>query len=52
MEVAWILGGVFIFSTLVYVALAFFVPEWVGITGKKAREIMKEQEEQNSDKKE
>jgi hypothetical protein len=43
MEIAWILGGLFIFVTLVFVAIAFFLPEWVGITGKKAKEIMKEQ---------
>jgi hypothetical protein len=50
MEVAWILGGVFLFSTLIYVAISFFLPEWVGITGKKAQQIMKEQQGDESSK--
>ncbi len=42
MEIGWILGAVFVVSTLIFIAIAFFLPEWVGITGKKAHEIMKE----------
>ena len=45
MEIGWILTGFFIFVTLIFIAVAIFLPEWVGITGKKAKEIMKEQNE-------
>lgn len=38
----WILGGFFIFVTLLFIAIAIFFPEWVGITGKKARENIRE----------
>lgn len=36
-------GGIIVFfaSTLVYLALLFFLPEWVGVTGKVAREAEK-----------
>lgn len=44
MEIGWILTGFFIFVTLLFMAFAFFLPEWVGISGKKAREIMQEQQ--------
>ncbi len=44
MEIGWILGGIFIFVTLIFIAIAAFLPEWVGITGRKARETMKEQQ--------
>lgn len=44
MEIGWILGGIFVFSTIVFMVIAVFLPEWVGITGKKARETMKEQQ--------
>lgn len=43
MEIAWALGGLFILVTLIFVAISFFLPEWIGITGNKAKEIMKEQ---------
>ena len=43
MEIGWIMTGFFIFVTMLFVALAFFFPEWVGITGKKARHYMQEQ---------
>lgn len=39
MDIAWIMGGFFIFLTLVYVVLAIFIPELVGIQGKVARKI-------------
>jgi hypothetical protein len=32
MEITWILIFLFAFSTMVFVALAFFLPEWVGIS--------------------
>lgn len=44
MEIGWILGGVFVLTTIIFMAVAVFFPEWVGITGKKARETMKEQQ--------
>jgi hypothetical protein len=31
-------GGIFFFGIMVYVAFMIFLPEWVGITGKKALE--------------
>lgn len=37
------LGGFFAFITIAFIAVAFFLPEWVGITGKKALEIEKHQ---------
>lgn len=43
MSIAWIMGGFFVFVTLIFCAIAFFLPEWVGITGKKAKQTMKEQ---------
>lgn len=51
-EIGWLMLGFFIFITLIFVAIAFFLPEWVGITGKKAQEIIKEQQETNSSTKE
>lgn len=47
-EIGWLMLGFFIFITLIFVAIAFFLPEWVGITGKKAQEIIKEQQETQS----
>jgi lipopolysaccharide export LptBFGC system permease protein LptF len=46
MEIIWALLGFFAFVTLAFIAIAFYFPEWVGITGDKAREI---QEHQKSD---
>jgi len=43
MEIIWILIGFFALSTMVFIAIAVFYPEWVGITGKKAKEIQKHQ---------
>jgi lipopolysaccharide export LptBFGC system permease protein LptF len=48
MAIGWIMAGFFIFVTMIFVVIAFFLPEWVGITGKKAREIMKEQVDESS----
>jgi len=47
MSIGWIMGGFFAFVTFVFIAIAFFLPEWVGITGHKAKEIMKEQQGEN-----
>jgi hypothetical protein len=38
----WILLGLFIVVTLIFVAVALFFPELVGITGQVAKEIEKE----------
>jgi hypothetical protein len=43
MEIVWILTGFFIFVTLVFIAIAFFFPEWVGIQGKVAEEFERQQ---------
>jgi hypothetical protein len=34
----FVAGGLFILSVMVYVLFMVFLPEWVGITGKKAIE--------------
>ncbi|MNL47495.1 hypothetical protein D3C87_1702870 [compost metagenome] len=39
------MGVFFIIVTMIFVAIAVFLPEWLGITGKKARQIMKDQED-------
>lgn len=38
MTVVLLAGGVFIFGLVAYLMFMIFLPEWVGITGKKARE--------------
>lgn len=43
MEIIWILIGFFALCTLVFIVIAIYFPEWVGITGKKALEIQKHQ---------
>lgn len=43
MEIAWLLGGLFVFVTLVFLVIAVALPEWVGITGKVAKEFEKQQ---------
>ncbi len=47
MSIGIILGGiaVFIWGTVAYAAIAFFAPEWVGITGKVARETERSHQE-------
>ncbi len=44
MEIGWIMGIIFVFVTVIFIAIAFLLPEWVGITGKKAQEVMREQQ--------
>jgi hypothetical protein len=51
MELIWILIGFFALCTLVFIVIALFWPEWVGITGKKALEIQKHQQSNESDSK-
>lgn len=43
MELIWVLTILFVFVTLVFIVIAYFLPEWVGITGKTARQAMREQ---------
>lgn len=49
MEIAWIMTGFFLFCTMVFIVIAVFFPEWVGITGKKAREIIENQKEKDQE---
>lgn len=44
MEIIWILIGFFALCTMAFIVIAIFLPEWVGITGKKALEIQKHQQ--------
>lgn len=44
MEIIWVLIGFFALVTMIFVVIAIFLPEWVGITGKKALEIQKHQQ--------
>ena len=43
MEMLLALMGLFIVCLFVFFAIAFFLPEWLGITGKKAQEVMRHQ---------
>ena len=38
MTIVFLAGGVFFFGLVAYLMFMIFLPEWVGITGKKARE--------------
>lgn len=44
MDIVVLLGLFFLFCTVIFVFVAIFVPELVGITGKKAKEISKSQQ--------
>ncbi|MBL7545879.1 MAG: hypothetical protein JNL11_18825 [Bdellovibrionaceae bacterium] len=46
MEIIVALGIFFILFTAVFVGIVFFFPEWVGITGKKAKEIIESHTEE------
>ena len=48
MELFWIMFLFFTFITIIFVVLAFVFPEWFGITGRKALDIQKHQEEDSS----
>lgn len=50
MEIIWILIGFFALVTMVFIVIAIFLPEWVGITGKKALEIQKHQHNNDENK--
>lgn len=49
MDIALVMGLFFLVCTVIFVFIAIFLPEWVGITGKKAHEVMKEHQEQEQD---
>ncbi len=40
MEMIVALGMFFIFVTIVFITIAFFFPEWLGITGAKAKKVI------------
>lgn len=42
MEIGLVMGLFFLVCTVIFVFIAIFLPEWIGITGKKAREVMSE----------
>jgi hypothetical protein len=44
MALALGMGFFFIFITMIFVAIAIFLPEWLGITGKKAKQIIADQQ--------
>ena len=39
MELGFILGGLFALLIMIFIGVAVFAPEWVGIQGKIAKEI-------------
>lgn len=43
-DFGWILGILFVVLTMIYIAVTIIAPELVGITGTKAKEILKEQQ--------
>jgi hypothetical protein len=45
MEIFFVMAIFFVFVTLIFLILCFFFPEWVGITGKKALEVIEHQRE-------
>ncbi len=47
----WGMVGFFIFVTIIFVLIAIVFPEWVGITGKKAMEIQKHQQQVENENK-
>lgn len=48
MEVIVGLGIFFIIVTAIFIAVAFFLPEWLGITGKKAKEVIESHQSDTS----
>lgn len=49
MEMIVVLGIFFIFITFVFIGIAIFFPEWLGITGSKAKEVIRSHEGDKSD---
>lgn len=46
MNIALAMSVFFLVCFLVYVFIAIFVPEWVGITGRKAKSVLHEHHEE------
>lgn len=44
MDIIWVISGFFIFILIVFIVITFLFPEVMGITGKKARDIMEHQQ--------
>ncbi|MBC7743155.1 MAG: hypothetical protein H7061_13225 [Bdellovibrionaceae bacterium] len=51
MELMWGMLAFFIFIIIIFVVISFLFPELVGITGKRAKEIQKHQQEVDQDQK-
>lgn len=49
MDIMWVLVIFFAFITIASIAFAFYFPEWIGITGKKAIEILEHQKDKSDD---
>ena len=48
----WVMFAFFVVVIVIFIMVALFFPEWVGITGSKAHEIQAhQQEEKTSEKK-
>jgi hypothetical protein len=45
---SWVIIGFVVFLTMLYIVISILFPEWVGMTGKKALQIQKEQEEETT----
>jgi len=48
MDVIVGLGIFFIIITAIFIAVAFFLPEWLGITGQKAKEVIESHKSETS----
>jgi hypothetical protein len=44
MDIVMAMAFFFIIVTMIFVAVAVFLPEWLGITGKRAKQIIAEQQ--------
>ena len=42
----WVMFAFFIVVTVIFILIALFFPEWVGITGNRAHEIQAHQQEE------
>ena len=49
MELILSMSIFFVIITMIFVAVAVFLPEWMGITGKKAKKIIEEQQSPSSE---
>ena len=48
MDLLWVMFTFFIFITIAFIIIGLFFPEWVGITGDKAREIQRHQQDDSA----